>query len=148
MNVEIITAVKKRMKEELLPRQMEKLEIVLHEVFQEQENKKEKKNLVKKFINVKRDSAVQWQQGQLTRGCPPSRCRFFWDTQRLTPPAICQCTTGKCKAFSSEVHLLNCRKSRYSTILLSNCSHQFAFVGGRGMKFCYCIIFTHQVYFL
>lgn len=61
MNVEIITAVKKRMKEELLPRQMEKLEIVLHEVFQEQENKKEKKNLVKKFINVKRDSAVQWQ---------------------------------------------------------------------------------------
>ena len=110
MNVEIITAVKKRMKEELLPRQMEKLEIVLHEVFQEQENKKEKKNLVKKFINVKRDSAVQWQQGQLTRGCPPSRCRFFWDTQRLTPPAICQCTTGKCKAFSSEVHLLNCRK--------------------------------------
>ena len=86
MNVEIITAVKKRMKEELLPRQMEKLEIVLHEVFQEQENKKEKKNLVKKFINVKRDSAVQWQQGQLTRGCPPSRCRFFWDTQRLTPP--------------------------------------------------------------
>lgn len=39
MNVEIITAVKKRMKEELLPRQMEKLEIVLHKVFQEQENK-------------------------------------------------------------------------------------------------------------
>ena len=54
MNMEIIAAVKKRMKEELLPRQMEKLEIVLHEVFQEQENKKEKKNLVKKFINVKR----------------------------------------------------------------------------------------------
>ena len=42
MNMEIIAAVKKRMKEELLPRQMEKLEIVLHEVFQEQENKKEK----------------------------------------------------------------------------------------------------------
>ena len=37
MNMEIIAAVKKRMKEELLPRQMEKLEIVLHEVFQEQE---------------------------------------------------------------------------------------------------------------
>lgn len=54
MNREIITAIKERMKEELLPKQMEKLEIVLHEVFQEQENKKEKKNLVKKFINVKR----------------------------------------------------------------------------------------------
>lgn len=43
MNMEIITAVKNGMQDELLPWQMEKLEAVLHEVFQEQKYKKKRR---------------------------------------------------------------------------------------------------------
>ena len=65
MNVEIITAVKKRMKEELLPRQMEKLEIVLHEVFQEQENKKEKP--CKEIYQCKKNRGLLKENGRILR---------------------------------------------------------------------------------